>query len=75
MLFAFVSITKSMYQPAGPSFPVMTDADGYVESPLPLPPGVPAGTRISAQYLFAPSAGCPGPLTWSASHALEITLQ
>lgn len=55
--------------------PVQTDVDGYVETNLPLPASLQSGTTVIAQYVFPPVATCPQTMTWSASHALRITLQ
>lgn len=54
--------------------PVVTDADGYLDHPLPIPPGT-VGRRISAQALIRNTSLCTGASTWSASNGLTITVQ
>ena len=54
--------------------PVVTDADGYIDHPLPIPPGT-SGRRISAQALVRTTALCTGTGAWSTSNGLTITVQ
>ena len=54
--------------------PVQSDALGYVEAALPLS-SHPAGTRLTAQYVFLNPPGCPGTRGTSASPVLTISVQ
>ena len=54
--------------------PVVSNADGFVETPLPLT-AVPSGLHFAAQYVFLNTATCPGLGPWSMSHALLVDVQ
>jgi len=54
--------------------PVVTDGDGYLDHPLPIPLGT-SGRRISAQAVIRNTALCTGAGVWSASNGLTITVQ
>jgi hypothetical protein len=62
--------------PAAPFVRALTTSDeaGYAEIALPIPPGS-QGQVLGAQYFFPGTAACGGPLTWTASSGLQITLQ
>jgi hypothetical protein len=51
-----------------------SDAAGYAELDLPLPPGT-AGIEFFTQYIWVNTAACGGFGTLSASNALGITVQ
>ncbi len=53
---------------------VVTDADGYMDHPLPISLAT-SGRRISAQAWIRNTQLCPGTGTWSASNGLTITVQ
>jgi hypothetical protein len=55
-------------------FPDNSDAAGYAEFDLPLPPGT-AGLEFFMQYIWVNTATCGGLGTLSASNALGITVQ
>ncbi len=54
--------------------PIVTDADGYLDHPLPIPLAT-SGRRVSAQALIRNTQLCPGTGPWSASNGLTITVQ
>jgi len=54
--------------------PVVTDADGYLDHPIPIPLAT-SGRRISAQALIRNTPQCAGTGAWSASNGLTITVQ
>ena len=53
---------------------VQSDASGYVETPLPLPPST-EGLRFAARYVFTNTLGCPGNGSASTSNGLFVTVQ
>jgi hypothetical protein len=54
--------------------PVVTDADGYLDHPIPIPLAT-SGRSISAQALIRNTSLCTGTSAWSASNGLTITVQ
>jgi hypothetical protein len=56
------------------SIPVQANADGFVETPLPLT-AIPTGQHFAAQYVFLNTATCPGLGLLSTSHAVVVDVQ
>ncbi len=53
---------------------VESNAEGYAEARLPLPAGS-TGMQLVCRYLFKNTYSCMGPLPWSTSNGLFVTVQ
>lgn len=53
---------------------VESNAEGYAEARLPLPAGS-TGMQLVCRYLFKNTSSCTGPLPWSSSNGLLVTVQ
>ncbi len=53
---------------------VESNAEGFAETRLPLPAGV-TGMQLICRYVFRNTSSCTGPLPWSATNGLLITVQ
>jgi hypothetical protein len=53
---------------------VNANLDGFIQVPLPIPAGIPTGTKVAFQHVWINPKGC-GTGLLSASHGLEITVQ
>lgn len=58
----------------GPLIPVTTNTLGAASVTVAIPPGT-TGARVHTQMVFFNTAGCGGLNTFSASNALDVTIQ